>query len=87
MKLEGFIIALEFAPLTKGIRVSNIPQGTTPDAIKFKFSNPKYGGSKVVEVILDTNNGLANVYFEKSSGIDPAFCDTCFDSLIQYLIV
>ncbi|CAB4021318.1 poly [ADP-ribose] polymerase 14-like, partial [Paramuricea clavata] len=67
LKLEGSIISLEFAPLTKGIRVSNIPPGTTPDAIKSKFSNPKYGGSKVVDMMLDRNNGLANVYFEKSS--------------------
>jgi hypothetical protein len=80
LKLEDFIISLEFAPLTKGVRVSNIPPGTTPDAIKFKFSNPKYDGSKVVEMMLDRNNGLANVYFEKSSGIDLAF-------LIRVLII
>ena len=68
-KLEGSIITMEFAPLTKGIRISNIPPETTTDSIKFKFSNPKIGGGKVTDIMLDRNDGVANVYFEKSSGI------------------
>ena len=68
MKLDGSIISLEFAPLTKGIKVSNIPPDTSSDDIKFKFSNPKIGGDKVTDIMLDRNNGVASVYFEKSSG-------------------
>ena len=67
MKLDGFKISLEFAPLTKGIKISNIPQDTTTDDIKFKFSNKKIGGGKVMDM-LPKKNGVANVYFEKSSG-------------------
>ena len=67
MKLDGFKISLEFAPLTKGIKISNIPQDTTTDDIKFKFSNKKIGGGKVMDM-LHKKNGVANVYFEKSSG-------------------
>ena len=69
IKLEGSIISMEFAPLTKGIRVTNIPEETTLDSIKFRFSNPKIGGGKVTDIMLDENYGVANVYFEKSSGI------------------
>ena len=68
VKLDGCIISLEFAPLTKGIKVSNIAQGTSPDDIKFKFSNPKIGGGKVTDIVLNRNSGVANVYFEKCSG-------------------
>ena len=68
MKLDGFKISLEFAPLTKGIKISNIPQDTTTDDIKFKFSNKKIGGGKVMDIMLHKENGVANVYFEKSSG-------------------
>ena len=67
-KLDGSAISLEFAPLTKGIKISNIPNGSSPDDIKFKFSNPKVGGGKVTDMMLDRNNGIANVYFEKPSG-------------------
>ena len=66
--LDGSIISLEFAPLTKGIRISNIPQDTSPDDIKVIFSNPKIGGGKVTDVMLHRNNGVASVYFDKSSG-------------------
>ena len=69
IKLNGSIISMEFPPLTTSLRISNIPQETTSDSIKFKFSNPKIGGGKVTEIMLDENNGVANVYFEKSSGI------------------
>ena len=68
MKLDGSIISLEFPPLTKGIKISNLPQDTTTDDIKFKFSNQKIGGGKVTDIMLDKKNGVANVYFEKSSG-------------------
>ena len=67
-KLDGSIISLEFAPLTKGIKISNIPPDTRVDDIKYKFSNPKIGGGKVTDIMLDKNNGVASVYFEKSSG-------------------
>ncbi|XP_028411310.1 uncharacterized protein LOC114533885 isoform X2 [Dendronephthya gigantea] len=66
-KLDGSEISLEFAPFTKGIRVNNIPQKTTPDSIKFKFSNPNIGGGTVTDIMLDRNNGVANVYFEQNS--------------------
>ena len=72
MKLDGSIISLEFAPLTKGIKISNIPQGTSSDDIMYKFSNPKFGGGQVTNVTLDKENGVANVYFEKSSGVNSA---------------
>ena len=68
-ELEGFVVSLEFAPLTKAIRISNIPQGTSSDAIKFKFSNPKTDGSKVVNMRFDGDNGVAIIYFEEPSGI------------------
>ena len=68
MKLDGSIISLEFAPLTKGMKVSNIPPHTSSDDIRFKFANTKIGGGKVRDVMLDRNNGVASVYFEKSSG-------------------
>ena len=67
-KLDGSIISLEFAPLTKGIKISNIPPDTSSDDIKYKFSNPKIGGGKVTDIMLDKNNGVASVYFEKFSG-------------------
>ena len=67
-KLDGSIISLEFAPLTKGIKISNIPPDTSSDDIKYKFSNPKIGGGEVTDIMLDKNNGVASVYFEKSSG-------------------
>lgn len=69
LRLEGAIISLEFAPLTKSIRVCNIPQGTTSDSVRFKFSNKRFGGGKVTSMILDKKNGVADICFEKSSGI------------------
>ena len=68
-ELEGFVVSLEFAPLTKAVRISSIPQGTSSDAIKFRFSNPKTGGSKVVNMRFDGDNRVAIIYFEKPSGI------------------
>ena len=62
------MISLEFAPLTKGIKICNIPQDTSFDAIKYKFSNSKIGGGKVTDIMLDRNNEIANVYFQKTSG-------------------
>ncbi len=73
-KLNNSIVSLECAPLTKGIRVSNIPQGTSSDDIKFKFSNRKIGGSKVTDMMVGRNNGVASVYFEDSSGRNKAYC-------------
>lgn len=67
--MEGFVVSLEFAPLTKAIRISNVPQGISSDAIKFKFSNPKAGGNKVANMKLDGDNGVAIIYFEEPSGI------------------
>ena len=67
--LEGFVVALQFAPVTKAMRISNIPQGTSSDAIKFRFSNPKTGGSEVVNMRFDGNTGVAIIYFEEPSGI------------------
>jgi hypothetical protein len=69
MKLDGSVISLEFAPLTKGIRISNIPPETSSDDMRFKFSNKKIGGGPITDMMLDKKNGVANVYFEKSSGI------------------
>ena len=69
MKLDGSVISLEFAPLTKGIRISNIPPETSSDDMRFKFSNKKVGGGPITDMMLDKKNGVANVYFEKSSGI------------------
>ena len=66
MKLDGSIISLEFCPLTNGIQISNIPPETTEDDIKFKFSNRKIGGSKVMDMMFDRKNGVANVFFEES---------------------
>jgi hypothetical protein len=71
MKLDGSIISLECAPLTKCIKISNIPPGTTSDDIRFKFSNPKVGGGQVMDMMFDKENGVANVYFEESSGMNP----------------
>ncbi|CAB4045054.1 poly [ADP-ribose] polymerase 14-like isoform X2, partial [Paramuricea clavata] len=67
MNLDGSIISLEFAPLTKGIRVSKIPRATSSDDIRYKFSNPKIGGGEVTDMMLNKDNGVANVSFEKSS--------------------
>ncbi|CAB4044913.1 Hypothetical predicted protein, partial [Paramuricea clavata] len=67
MKLDGSIISLEFAPLTKGIRISNIPQGPFLDDIRRIFSNKSIGGDPITDMMLDTKNGIANVYFEKTS--------------------
>ena len=68
LELEEFVVSLEFAPLTKRIKISNIPQYVSYDSIKYKFSNPKTGGGKVKDMMLDTSNGVATVYFAKSSG-------------------
>ena len=68
MRLDGSIISLEFCPLTKGIQISNIPPQTSLDAIKFRFSNPRIGGSEVTDIMFDRRNGVANVFFEESSG-------------------
>ena len=68
MKLDGSIISLEFCPLTKGIQISNIPPQTSQDDVKFKFSNPRIGGSEMMDMMFDKRNGVANVYFEESSG-------------------
>ena len=73
MKLDGSVISLELAPLTKGIRISNIPQGTSSDDMRFKFSNPKSGCGQVTNTLLDEKNGVANVYFENCSGTNPAW--------------
>ena len=81
-KLDNSIVSLEFAPLTKGIRVSNISQGTSLDDIKFKFSNRKIGGGKVTDMMLDRNNGVASVYFEESSGRNMAYSYSCLNFLI-----
>ena len=67
MKLDGSIISLEFCPLTKGIQISNIPPQTSQDDVKFKFSNPRIGGSEVTDIMFDKKNGVANVFFEESS--------------------
>ena len=69
LELEEFDISLEFAPLTKAVRISNILQGTSSDAIKFRFSNPKTGGSKVANMRFDGDTGVAIIYFEEPSGI------------------
>ena len=69
LMLEEFAVSLEFAPLTNALRISNIPQGTSSDAIKFRFSNRKAGGNKVCDMKLDKDNGIAIVYFEEPSGI------------------
>lgn len=68
MELGGSIISFEFAPLTKVIKISNIPEDTSDEDIKYKFSNPKFGGGKVTDILLDNKNGVARVHFEKSSG-------------------
>ena len=68
MALDGCTISLEFAPFTKGIRISNLPKGTTSDDMKFKFSNPKTGGGHVTDVVLNKACTVAYVYFENSSG-------------------
>lgn len=68
LMLEEFAVSLEFAPLTKAMRISNIPQGTSSDAIKFRFSNRKAGGDKVFDMRLDRDSGVAIVYFEEPSG-------------------
>jgi hypothetical protein len=78
MKLDGSIISLEFAPLTKGIRISNIPQGPFLDDIRRIFSNKSIGGDPVTDMMLDTKNGVANVYFEKTSGINLAYSNERF---------
>ena len=67
-ELEGFVLSLEFAPLTKAIRISNIPQATSSDAIKFRFANRKYGGNKVVNMVFDGDKGVAIIYFKEPSG-------------------
>ena len=72
MTLDGSIISLEFAPMTKGIRVSKIPRATSSDDIRYKFSNPKTGGGEMTDMMLNKEDGVANVSFEKSSGINPA---------------
>ena len=66
--MGGSVIALEFARLTKGIKISNIPPETTSDDVRYKFSNKKIGGGQVTDMMLDKKNGVANVYFEESSG-------------------
>ena len=66
--LDGSIISLEFASRTKGIKISNIPPDRSLDDIKLRFSNLIIGGGKVTDIMLDRNNGAANVYFEKFSG-------------------
>ena len=85
MKLDGSIISLEFAPLTKGIRIGNIPPGTSSDDIKYKFSSRKICGGQVTEVKLDKKSGVANVYFEKSSGMGLPHC-VYFTRFLQYHI-
>ena len=72
-ELEGFVVSLEFAPLTKGIMISNIPPDTSYDAMRFKFSNPKIGGGKVTQINLDTSNGMPIIYFEEFSGRNRAY--------------
>ena len=72
-ELEGFVVSLEYAPLTKGIMISNIPPDTSSDAMRFKFSNPKIGGGKVTRIMLDTSNGMAVIYFKKYSGRNRAY--------------
>ncbi|CAB4032729.1 Hypothetical predicted protein, partial [Paramuricea clavata] len=67
MKLASSIISLEFAPLTKGIKISNIPPETWSDDIRYKFSNKKIGGGQVTDMMMDKRNGVANIYFEKTS--------------------
>ncbi|XP_028391015.1 protein mono-ADP-ribosyltransferase PARP14-like [Dendronephthya gigantea] len=67
LELEESVISLEFAPLTRSIRVTNIPQDTSRDAIKYKFKNPKIGGGRVTDVKMDEKNGVAIVGFEESS--------------------
>ena len=68
MSLDGCIISLELAPLTKDIKISNIPSGTSSDDIRYKFSNKRIGGGPVRGVNLDKSNGVASVKFENSSG-------------------
>ena len=62
------MVTLEFARLTKGIKISNIPPETTSDDVRYKFSNKRIGGGQVRDMTFDKNNGVANVYFEESSG-------------------
>ena len=74
MQLDGSVISLELAPLARGIRISNIPEGTSSDDIRFKFSNKKIGGSQVKDMVLDRENGVAKVHFENSSGMNLNSC-------------
>jgi hypothetical protein len=83
MKLAGSIISLEVAPLTKGIKVRNIPPGTSSDDIRYKFSNKKIGGGQVTDMMLDKRNGVANVYFEKTSGMNLAYCNERFTQILN----
>ena len=83
MKLDGSVISLEFAPLTKGIRISNIPPETSSDDMRFKFSNKKIGGGPITDMMLDKKNGVANVYFEKSSGISLFYFNEKFVQILN----
>ena len=69
MELDGSIIFLEFAPLTKRIKVSNIPAGTSKDDVMYKFQS-RIPGDQVKNVELDEKRRVADVYFENSSGTD-----------------
>jgi hypothetical protein len=87
MKLDGSIISLEFAPLSKGITITNIPQGTCFEDIRFKFSNKNIGGDQVTDMMLDRTNGIANVYFEKTSGMNLAYFNTIIIVIIIIIII
>ena len=62
-------MSLKFAPLTKRIRVKKIPKNTTKDDVKYKFSNHRIGGGEVINMDYDQNNGIAELFFESSSGM------------------
>jgi hypothetical protein len=86
MTLAGSIISFEFSPLTKGIRVSNILRGTSSDDIRYKFSNKNIGGGQVTDMMLDKKNGVANIYFEKTSGMNLAYCNEKFAQILNRFV-
>lgn len=56
---------------TTVIKVSELPEGATKDALTFFFENRrKFGGGNIESCSIDETNGTAFIIFEEPEGIN-----------------
>jgi len=70
--LNGNHLQVEQVSICNCIEVSGLGSNTTHDTILYYFENPRCGGGDVIKVDYTDGCSVALVFFEDSSGRDPA---------------